>query len=294
MKHETDLRWGVEQRLEFIEFRLLWEGGIRRADIVKMFGVSVPQASKDLSQYEERAPGNLLYDKSGKRYVAGPKFRPQFLKPDPDLYFAQLKGCTDGIISARDCWLSSMPNADIALTPKRLVDVNVLRTILEAVRSNRSVEICYQSMNPERPEPSWRRITPHAFGYDGFRWHARANCHESGRFKDFLLPRMLGARDLGEPGLSGNDDKHWNTFFDITIAPHPKLTESQKAVVCKDYGFVGGCGTLSVRYAMLFYVLKRLGLRVDADKESPRAQHIVAVNAKEAHDAVDATDYGSI
>ena len=27
------LTWGVERRLEFIEFRLFWEGGVNRADI---------------------------------------------------------------------------------------------------------------------------------------------------------------------------------------------------------------------------------------------------------------------
>ena len=62
------MRWGVEKRLKFIEFRLFWEGGINRADIVDQFGVSVPQASKDLTLYEEKAPGNLIYDKSAKRY----------------------------------------------------------------------------------------------------------------------------------------------------------------------------------------------------------------------------------
>ena len=30
----TGLRWGVEQRLEFIEFRLFWEGSINRRDII--------------------------------------------------------------------------------------------------------------------------------------------------------------------------------------------------------------------------------------------------------------------
>ncbi len=64
------MRWGVEKRLEFIEFRLFWEGGINRADIMETFGVSVPQASKDLSLYEEKAPGNLAYDRSEKRYFA--------------------------------------------------------------------------------------------------------------------------------------------------------------------------------------------------------------------------------
>ena len=53
------IRWGVEQRLEFIEFRLFWEGGINRGDIIEIFGVSVPQASKDLTMYQEAAPGNV-------------------------------------------------------------------------------------------------------------------------------------------------------------------------------------------------------------------------------------------
>ena len=55
---EAALKWGVERRLEFIEFRLFWEGAINRSDIVEVFGVSVPQASKDLTLYQERAAGN--------------------------------------------------------------------------------------------------------------------------------------------------------------------------------------------------------------------------------------------
>ncbi len=65
----TALKWGVERRLEFIEFRLFWEGSINRADLVEVFGVSVPQASKDLTLYQERAPGNMEYDTRAKRYV---------------------------------------------------------------------------------------------------------------------------------------------------------------------------------------------------------------------------------
>jgi len=38
------------------------------------------------------------------------------------------------------------------------------------------------------------------------------------------------------------------------------LTPSQKKVVAKDYGMAGGKRVISVRHAMLFYVLKRLNL----------------------------------
>src|ERR1700686_4432845 len=98
------LTWGVERRLEFIEFRLFWEGGVNRADIIEMFDVSVPQASKDLSLYQERAPQNAIYDKSAKRYVASENFRPCFLKPDPHAYLAQLRSVADGILESSDSW----------------------------------------------------------------------------------------------------------------------------------------------------------------------------------------------
>ena len=139
-------------------------------------------------------------------------------------------------------------------------------------------------MSRERADPMWRRMTPHAFGYDGFRWHARAYCHLDKKFKDFLLPRILQVRESGEPGASTDQDRQWNEIFDVEIGPHPDLTPSQKAVVAKDYGMKNGRAILRVRYAMLFYVLKRLGLLGDAAKQSRQTQHIVAIN----HEATEA------
>jgi predicted DNA-binding transcriptional regulator YafY len=280
------IRWGVEQRLEFIEFRLFWEGGVNRSDIIDLFGVSVPQASKDLSLYQERAPGNADYDKSAKRYVASDSFQPVFMQPDPNAYLSRLRSVAEGLTQPAESWIAQLPSSDIALTPKREIDTNVLRAILNAVREKRSVEICYQSMNKLRPEPIWRRISPHAFGYDGFRWHTRAYCHMQQQFKDFLLPRALAARNVGDPSLGGEQDALWNEFFDIEIAPHPELTASQQIVVAKDYGMQNGSVTLSVRYAMLFYVARRLGLLDDPEGKDPYTQHIVALNKEAVQSAL--------
>lgn len=292
MDHEpTDLRWGVERRLEFIEFRLFWEGAINRSDIIHRFGVSVPQASKDLTQYQELAPGNIAYDKSEKRYFAKPDFRPRFLRPDPDAYFAQLRSLADGLTKPEESWIGRPPEADIALTPKRDVDVDVLREILDATRYRRSLEVLYQSMNKVRPDPLWRRISPHAFGYDGFRWHARAYCHLENKFKDFLLPRVLGVRDQSEAGASGDQDRLWHEYFELVIAPHPGLTPAQKQVVEKDYGMTEGKAVFPVRYAMVFYVVKRLGLLGHPEQEDPRRQHIVALNKDDVQDALNKSNY---
>ena len=285
------MRWGVEQRIEFIEFRLFWEGAINRADIVDFFGVSVPQASKDLTLYQERAPGNMEYDTRGKRYVAAEKFVLRFLDPDPYVYLAQLRSVAEGTAASHESWIAELPKADVALTPKRDIDIEVLRKVLDAVRDGKSIEVFYQSMNRERPDPIWRRITPHAFGYDGFRWHARAYCHLTHKFKDFLLPRILDVRNRDEPGGTGDEDWLWNNYFDVIIGPHPDLTDSQKKVIAKDYGLDHGSGILSVRYAMLFYVLKRLGLLGDAAKQSARTQHIVTLNRKETEAALQKAEF---
>lgn len=280
------LRWGIERRLEFIEFKLFWEGGVNRSDIIGAFDVSVPQASKDLTLYQEQAPENATYDKSAKRYVASDRFNPCFLNPDPHDYLSRLRSVSEGLVDPSGSWISQLPSVDIALTPKRDIAPTVLRAALAAVRDKRALEILYQSMSKDRPEPIWRWITPHAFGFDGFRWHTRAFCHLDGRFKDFLLPRVVDVRATSAPGAAGEQDEQWQEVFEVSICPHPALTASQQAVVARDYGMDDRCGSLRVRYAMLFYVLKRLGVLGDAAREDPRRQHIVVANWQETSAAL--------
>ena len=148
-------------------------------------------------------------------------------------------------------------------------------------------------MSGKRADPIWRRMSPHAFGYDGLRWHARGFCHIDQKFKDFLLPRILGVGELGDPGPSENEDFLWRETFDIEIGPHSRLTKSQRAVVAKDYGMKKERAVLTVRFAMLFYVLKRLGLLGDANQRDPRTQHIVILNAAETARALKRVDFES-
>lgn len=285
------INWSVERRLEFIEFRLSWEGGVRRSDIMNAFRVSEPQASKDLTLYQERAPGNAIYDKVSRRYVASDGFRPVCLKGGPDEYLTRLRSLGEGLTDPRESWIGTRPDVDVVLTPARDVSDGCLRSILSAHRAAGSIEILYQSMSPDRVDPTWRRISPHAFGYDGFRWHARAYCHLTDRFKDFLLPRVLGSRHPGAAGLPGSEDRLWQDRFRVRIAPHPKLGPQQQAIVAKDYGMVDGTTVLEVRFAMLFYVLKRLNLLDHPEDRSARSQHIVVANRVETDDALRKADY---
>ena len=59
------------------------------------FGISVPQASKDLALYQQRCPGNLAYDSGKKLYVAAAGFHPRFIRLDGGAYLSGLQGAAE-------------------------------------------------------------------------------------------------------------------------------------------------------------------------------------------------------
>jgi len=280
------LRWGPEQRLEFVEFLLFWEGGLNRSDLTERFGVSVPQASNDFAMYRELAPGNMEYDASGKRFVATEGFQPRFLRPNPDRYLAQLKALSDEIIDISDTWIASTPTTGVLPVPSRRIAPQVLRRLLLAVRQRRAIHIEYQSMSREHPDPLWRWITPHAFAFDGLRWHTRAFCHRTNRFLDFLLGRCLAAAATEPAGAQAEDDWEWQEFFDVVFEPNPELADGQRRAIELDYGMTDGKVNVPVRYALLYYFNKRLRLDVGAVLDTPQERPVVIANRKEFDEAL--------
>jgi predicted DNA-binding transcriptional regulator YafY len=280
------VRWGVEKRLEFIEFRLFWEGGINRADIMDQFGVSVPQASKDLSLYEEKAPGNLAYDKSEKRYLASSDFKPVFMSPEADRYLAQLRSVSDNLMPPEDTWLSALPEHDAMPVPHRRIDIEILRSVVKAVRQKAALEIRYQSMNVARPEPTWRWISPHAFAFDGMRWHVRAFCHTDRKFKDFILSRILDTRATEPAPTDAREDNFWNELFEVVLRPNPLLSTEQQRVIAQDYNMSGGNVAVPVRKALLYYFQKRLRLDVAKALDNPHESPVVVANSSAFNDAL--------
>ncbi len=276
---KSELRWGVEQRLEFIEFRLFWEGHVNRSDLMDQFGVSVNQASTDLNRYIGFAPANMVYDKSARTYVRGSAFQPQFLEPDASRYLAQLRSVAENILDREDSWIANLPSFASAPTPVRGVDPVTLRSVVGAIRRSEEVEIRYQSLSS--PDPRWRWIAPHAIAFDGFRWHARAFCLTDECFKDFLLSRMIEIRGSRESRTSADDDLDWNSEVVLEVAPHPELSETQAKVIALDYGMRGGSAKIKVRRALLYYALRRLGLDTDPAARRPQDQQIVLMNAPE-------------
>jgi hypothetical protein len=61
--------WFVDYRMAWIAETLRVFGFINREHIERKFGVSTPQASIDLRDFQRRYPGVMAYDSSARRYI---------------------------------------------------------------------------------------------------------------------------------------------------------------------------------------------------------------------------------
>lgn len=274
----SELKWATEQRFQFIEYQAFWLGSLNRVDLTSHFGISIPQASKDIAAYQSLYPQNIKYDHSEKRYFVTKEFAPHFIELKPDLFLSGL------LREADDCRTPTLLPTEGIPIPKRLIDPLVLQCLTQCIANNQSVEINYQSMNPSKPDAIWRLITPHSFATDGLRWHTRAYCHIDQKFKDFLLSRCVGSRKFGAPGASVHDDIYWNASFEVHLVPNPALSASQKKVVATDYGMIDMKLTVSTRMAMLYYFEKRLQLNAAHLMGDP-GEYPVIIENKSAFDA---------
>ncbi len=290
---ETGARmpWSVERRLEFIEFRLFWDGQVNRSDLVEYFGISVPQASADLGRYQELAGSNLRYDKRVKAYVAEPGFKPVLTTPTARHYLAQLRSIADEVLTPQETWLGWQPAFAVVPPVRRKLEAGKLRDILTAIRTCAAIRVRYQSFS--RPQPTWRWITPHALGFDGFRWHARSWCHKNMDFRDFVLARVLSISDRRPDNLDPSSDLEWQLEVTMRLGPHPDMQERLRRAIELDYGMVNGVVEVQTRVCLSYYLERHLGLDLDPKLVPPPRQQIVLLNRPEVEAVRQATQAAS-
>lgn len=278
------MKWGVRQRLEFIEYRLFWEGTINRKDLIDTFGVSVPQASADIKQYKQNAPGNMYYDKSQKRYLVASKFDPVFGQIDSHSYLTKLSMLSYGMIREDETYMSYIPEFSVVPSFERAIDPYILKRIVKVLRAKNAINVLYQSMS--RPSPVWRWISPHAFAFDGFRWHVRAYCELAGEFRDFILGRILDVQNVKNSKSDSADDEKWHHFVTLKIAARPNLTPDQRKIIEKEYNMKNGVAQIKVRAAFIYYVLLRFRLEKKDDPRFSRNQNAILLNYDEIEDYI--------
>ena len=280
-KGRLGARWGQERRLEFIDYRLRWDGQINRSSITDFFGISVPQASLDLNEYAKLAPDNLQYDMRARVYRSTGLFKPVFaasslecylndllrIAVQPEIHFGSFLG-----------W-----HSPVAAVPRllRRLDTDVVSQILRAIRDSEAVQILYQSMSD--PEGSERKLTPHSLVHDGYRWHTRAWCHKRKEFRDFLLSRIVQAQNAGPDEERTNCDTAWNTYIKVILLAHPGLNSAQRNLIETDYAMVDGEIHLECRQALLHYLLFQLNLTEAQSNQAPEALQLALKNKDEIY-----------
>jgi hypothetical protein len=275
MAEKEDVRWGLGQRFEFIEWRAYWVGRVNRGDLEGRFGVSTPQASLDLRAYQEAVPGNIEYNATEKAYVPSDTFEPKYLRLSGDRYLIQLNAIMNGAIAAADTWFGSPPPAAVMPTMARSTKPQILRAILRAIEGRMELDIDYQSLTSTRRRP----IVPHSLAFDGHRWHARAWCAEHRDFRDFVLSRIISIGGERPSTADPTNDIEWNTILELKIVAHPALDEAQKSVIERDYGMTNGVLAVKARAALSFYLIRRLNL--DLDDIPPTRKQIFLSNLDE-------------
>lgn len=269
-------RWSTQRRLEFIEFRLYWQGRLNRRDLTEQFAISEQQASADIAAYQQLAPGNCEYDRVAKVYAAGPDFAPAFGSSDAQRYLNELRSVDYGISARDESWIGEFPSFATVPYPKRSADASTLRAVLRASSEQAALEVHYQSLS--RPEPIWRWITPHALGYDGHRWHTRAFCHRRGDFRDFVLGRIFDIRATSPHDVDPALDLEWAEVIELEIGTHPRLPPEQRIAVEVDHNMVEGKLRLPVRAALAHYLMRWMRVDLNPDTVEPQQIQIVLVN----------------
>ena len=68
------MNYAVEQRLRMIEFLVDHFGFIRRKHLTDYFGIGEACASRDIKEYNKKAPHNLLYNEASRKWIKSDTF----------------------------------------------------------------------------------------------------------------------------------------------------------------------------------------------------------------------------
>lgn len=274
---DNEIRWGVAQRFEFLEWRAYWTGRVNRRDLEEKFQISTQQASIDLRNYQKVADGNIVYDTKEKAYIATSDFRPQFLSLSPDRFLLQLHALKTGAIDRAATWFEEIPPVDVAPPIVRGPEAYVLQELIQALAKGVGVRINYRSLTSE----GMRTICPHAFAYDGQRWHVRAWCVEKLDFRDYVLGRILSIGPMVECKSNPPDDIEWNTHVTLRLVAHPGLNDSQRETIERDYRMKKGELEIPIRVALAYYFVRRHNLDLRGKEVTPERAQIFLSNYEE-------------
>jgi len=280
IKHPS-FKFDLLQRYRLIEIVALWEGKLNASHLIDYFAIGRQQASKDINEYVKNiAPNNLTYNSSLKGYEPTNSFSPVITSGNADEYLQLVSRNNDLVNTFQDLSLGLDCTVRVT-TPEFKIAPAVLRAIINACKKNTRLEVDYRSVNA--PNKDGRIIVPHSLVHSGMRWHVRAYCEKNQDFRDFVLtrfhsvPEAMGSDDTLSSSSPVNDEK-WNTRVHLCFMPDSRLSPEQQAIVAQDYGMTNNRLLITIRGALVPYLLQLMRIDVNTIAADARAQQIVIEN----------------
>lgn len=277
------VKWGVQRRLEFIDFRLFWESRFNRKSLADVFGISAQQASADIAQYEQRAPQNLTYDRSQKAYIRTADFEPIFIAAASDRFLLQLVAIESKWMRQEDTWFDTLPPVEVVTLGRRPTDSRHLLRVLDAIRGRQEIKIDYQSMTGSPNTP--RVIAPHALAHSAGRWYVRAWSHDHNDFRDYNINRIKRVGYLRSCPVDASLDFEWAHTINLVLVPNPDLSDARQEAVAAEYGMTKRRLLIPTRLSLSFYLMSEHNLDVSPGILRAEKQQLVLLNRAEVEQA---------
>ncbi|OFX03195.1 MAG: WYL domain-containing protein [Alphaproteobacteria bacterium RIFCSPHIGHO2_12_FULL_63_12] len=277
------MRWGVRRRLEFIDFRLFWDGRFNRSDMAETFGISTQQASADISHYEGLAPRNLRYDRTEKAYKRADTFEPAFIGETIERYLLQIVAIENRWMRPEDTWFNQVPPVEVITLGRRPTNPAVLLGVLDAVRDRLEIEIEYSSLTGSAQQ--FRSIAPHALSHSAGRWYVRSWSREHNDFRDYNLNRISAVNSKRSASVDSQLDYEWGHKINLIIVPNPALSGERQAAVAEEHAMTDGRLVRPCRLSLSFYLMSEYNLDVEPEVLKPEKQQIILQNRDEVTQA---------
>ncbi|NOH46472.1 WYL domain-containing protein [Vibrio rotiferianus] len=275
-KKFVDVPWGVQKRLQFIEFHLLFKREINSRTLVMRFGISRQQASGDIKLYKDMYPENLLpYNATNKSYRPSKAFTPHFIS----------ESLTPSFNEAFE-ELSDSKSIETIPTLNRSQTKGFLSKIMLAIESESDIQAIYKSSS--HPFGTKRTLKPCGIAYVGNRPHLRAYCYDHNQYRDFVLSRFSFRPEI-ITSISSKvelpEDTAWQEVISVVLEANPNLCEDGQYLIVEEYN-LEKVSPINIRKSLLHYFFAHNNMPINEEdftlaKKQPWSFPVLAKNWEE-------------
>lgn len=257
-------------RLQYIEFSLIYKGEVSRASLMETFDIKEASATRDINKYIELTQGkNSYFDaKSKKHFIKDETFKPYYALSDIDVL----------------CWIKTekidKTNVNYIYRCQRLSipSKNEFAPITRAITQKKKVEIEYLSVTNGK---SKRIISPHSLFDDGLKIYIRAYDSKYQAFINISSSRITCSSLMDVSTAIGEEveyDIEWNNILDLQLIPHPKI--KHKETIEYEYKMIRGSLNIQVREATAGFYLR--AWNVDCSVDAGLSSEIYHLHLRDA------------